>query len=632
MKNNKKGIALLIALIAIFGIYLVLFGHTPLFSLSGNSTACGLGSYCQPPLVGGAITGISYLNFSSNYAPLNGPAYLVSETLDGAGQFVFGQTISNIVNSIDKSTNSSYKTNSTNNINITMQLNSQQLVVPYYTYSGQKLIYTSLYNRTFNFGWFSNGAGLLTYYSQVNQTNKTPTYTFAVWGSSSTTDIINVFNAYSNQCKSLDGTPVLVAQGSTSIAGIPSGQVAYQLGCKYVGQTNLGEILTAGSPTLNNNMTITYNNGTTSHSFILTSTVSESQYQNIELAQVIGYANSGKNTMLGTESPIAFVNLLGNIEFLPYETTQAIQQINSPNGCYQSEPITINGQATTGLIDSLSAMENCVKNQDTNVTDFLQENLQPNSPWAGIKSNGQSFGGIISNVYYGTLNVTNNPLYYPEVQMIVSAKTLGIYVPVAKPKIISIHPNPLLIQSGATQYVNVTVGNNASVKASAYIVVYSNAGSVVYQTPDFSIPTSGKATIDVPISAFNNNYANLNSTDIIEVFSAEMTKFNSSAILYLTIKPNCPSGYVYVNNSNCQSEIHNSSNSCSAGYVNVNNACTPICQYPSVFNVTTRSCETPLPKKSGIGLGWYILSVMVVIIVLLVFLFRRKRKGVKSRM
>ncbi len=611
VSRNNKNIGFGIIILAI--IVGALIGFHNLFSLF-PATSCGnvsiSGVSCSQQ-INGAITSLSQVQTISNYPGLSGTYWLVSFVLNGQGQYLSSFTSSQLAKAI----NSSYQVSNNQNINIQAKLNSQSLVIPY-TASGTYLRLFKLVPIDFKFGWFSNGAGLGTTYSQTNQTNSSNTYSFAVSGIYADFDAEQIFDTYNNYCVSIGGKTFGI-QGS-GLFGFISG---YSLSCYYVGYDQAAQVYSAGSPSLSENISVSYTNSSGTTTLYLTNSRPEYSKGNLVLAQIVGYLTGSINTYIGTTSPMMLIINKTAKVINPVSST-TIQSLSSiPPSDYQPEGISISG-VDFPFIYNQQALQQSINYTNNQVNNILKENLQTSNPF---------YGGLVSggngSPYLYSINVTSNPIYYPQLQLIVNAQTLGIVIPVASPQILSVSPSPVEFRSGSAKTITFTVSNNASVTGSAYIDVFSQNGTLVSQTPDFSIPADGKATEQTIINGYNPSLANLNEGWYAVIYSAEQNqiyhRFNFSVI----IQPNCPSGMTYYNNTDCQNEATN--NSCATGAYWNGNSCEPICVAPSVFNATTQSCIAPPAETSqaGLGIGWYILAIIVIIVILIYALRRKKSNG-----
>ena len=630
-KNNKAaGVVLILVVIA----FLYLASSHGLLSIGYQATSCSSvqGVSCASQ-VNGAITSLSQVDTASNIDGLTGTFWLVNLILNGEGQSAFSSSAQQIASAV----NSSAKVSANYPISIQTQLNYQHLIIPY-TYSGTPLYVFNLAPVNFQFGWFSNGAGLLTIYSQTNQTADSNTYSFAVSGTSAATDEQNIFSAYNSECTADGGNTF--GQTASLTAGSSSLIQGYQLSCYRVGKEQLAMIYSAGSPMVAENVSVSYSNQTSSHSFYLTTQKPESSYNNIMLAQIVGYETGALNTFIGTTSPsLLVINSTGTakaVNYIPSATAQNLASV--PSSDFQSEGITVAG-VPFNYIYSFNSAQSALSQQNAKVESLINETIQTSDPYY----NGQVLGysqeqannnGEVSSgsPYYYSVNVTSNPVLYPDIQMIVNAQTLGIYIPVAKPRIISYSPDPVKFRSGSSTTLTFVVNNNASVSASAYIVIKAANGSLIAQSPDFNIPAGNQAAEPVIISGYNPNLANLAAVWTATVYSAEDTAISNSAQLDMEIQPNCPSGYTYVNNTNCQSETV-SPTACPVGEYMLNQTCYQICTYPSYYNTTSKACSTAPVQPASQNDGWliYVVAIVAIIAGALVILKRPNSKTGRTK-
>jgi len=619
MRQNGRKIAIGLIIVILLGLLVLSSGHFLSFYNYNQCTSLS-NVYCAPQ-VGGAVTSLSQVNVGSNYGNLSGTFWLVNFVLNGQGQYLFGSSAQQIASAI----NSSYQVKNNQQISINAKLNYQKLLIPY-TYSGENLTLLRLEPIDFPFSWFSQGAGLGTSYIQINQTANSNTYIFATSGIYADLDDQNVFNAYISDCSKYGGYTF----GQT-VSGTMAGVVVtqgYQLWCYGITSAQAAQVYTAGSPMISENVSITYSNGTMSHNFYLSTFQPEQSYKNIALAQIVGYEVGSLNTYIGTTSPVLLILQNGTNEVVPPISITTVQQLDSFNPSWlQPEGISVAGVPFDNIYN-LASLNSSLAQQNQLINNLLSKQLQPTSPFYGGKILGyiasESQNAFSGAPYTYAIDVTGNPVLYPSIQFLVSAQTLGMFVPVAYPKIVSESPNPVIVQSGSSNSTNFIIKNNASVQGSAYIVITAQNGTVVGQSQDFSIPADGTASESVIISLYNPYAANLKVLLTATVYSAENTNIHNSTTFYAIIKPNCPAGTVYVNNTNCKSEVQ----TCQPGYYWNGTACHLICSPPSVFNATTQSCQVPpQPSSQNIGEGWLVLAGIVVVIIVAYALIKRGRHG-----
>ncbi|MDE1768110.1 MAG: hypothetical protein KGH62_01960 [Candidatus Micrarchaeota archaeon] len=610
--------AVVIIAVLIFGVGLQSIGY------QNNNCAYvnGIATAACSQFVNGTVTGLSQVIIRSNYGPFNGAAWLVNLVVNGGGQGVFGTTSQQVASQF----NSSATVTQNNKISISTSLISQKIAFPY-SYSGMSLVQDQIKYIIFPFSWFSNGAGSLTSCSQANQSASNNFYLVTCSGLQANADLSSAFSGYNSQCISASGLTFVNASGTLNIFGFPVAS-SYALQCINVTAAPVDQVLYAGSPRVDSNVSVTFNNGTSSRTFFLTTQVPQQSFQNILTAQIYGYSTGALNTYIGSVAPIMLISSSGNAYFVPFQSTQTVQNLNQiPSSCFQSAGLQIGGQPVPYIYNP-KPLQSCIVQQNTNINNLQTQSQQIQAPFANMQpsyvTNVRSTDPALNTgaPWYGVTTVTNNPVFFPQVQMIVSAQTLGINIPVAYPYIKSMSPNPLIIKSASTNGVSVTVGNNATVAASAYIVVSNQSGSIVTQTPNFNIPAKGTSTQSVSIGAYNPNLANLQAQDLVTVYSSQQTSIFSSAILSLTVQPNCPPGSVYVNNTNCVSP----NNSCQAGYTWNGTACSFICAPPAIWNATSNKCyvNTTPPVPGTPWLLYIILGLIVVAVVVFIIAGRKK--------
>jgi hypothetical protein len=570
---------------------------------------------CANQVSGGVLTGLSSLQYS-NVSGV-GRATIADYVLNGAGQQILGQyTTGQVTQAINGSKPAINQT-----VIITGVQNYQRLKLPY-TYSGQQL--DEFYSQSvtgFNYG-VSLGFQTTTQCSQTNQTsgaNGNPSYTIGCGGYNAALDMNNYLNGYVTKCQSLNAKTFLVG-----VATIPGIGTAYQVDCRQAASTSLGAIYTAGSPSIAENLTIIYQNGSTQHTFTLTNTQPESSYNNQVIAQIYGYTPQGLTTFTGTTAPQVIVNQLGTKYIVNPQGTLSYTQIEafSPT-CYQYAGVAPESSIELTIYNP-TTFNNCISNQTQLVQSFLKQQLQPANPYSTMTVSAGSGG----TPYVGTVDVTKNPIYAPQIQIIAKAPVslTGVINPVIQPSIVQPYPSPVF-QSGSSATLTFQVKNAASYQGSAYIVVYLN-GVPVGQSPDFNLPSGGPTPELVTISGQNSNLANINVQYTATVYAAQQTSINSSITFSGTIRPNCPSGSVYQNQTNCVSEGTGNQGKCAVGYAtNATGGCSSICTsiggnlttktYSNGTTVTSCTLGTP-PASTGFQFTIGDLAIIAVIVVIII--------------
>lgn len=648
MVNTKFTKNTILAIFAILAVVVIIYFSASVLGINAHSLSNGFASQnCAyvgsnatascASIVNGVVTSISSTQITSNYGPYNYPAYIVNFVLNGAGQSLTGtQTFSS--QQVASLFNSSSQVSQNNQISITAKLNSQSLVFPYY-YGGVTLQDLSIKTIVFPFSWFSNGAGTLTTCTQTVENSTNNYYAVACTGSYADLDLTQVLAAYNSTCASHFGKVFVNNSEPTppNFQGSVASGWAYQ--CLNVTAAPADQVFYASSPNVATNASLTFSNGTLSKTLYLTNLVSQSSYGSVLNAQIYGYTTGALNTYLGTVAPIMLVSPDGSSKLVPYETVADVELMNElSGGCFQGSAAAIGGLPLT-YVYAIPTLQTCIGTQNLNINQIESQNLQPTDSYSPMQTIGAT--GVMINYkgtytgaqWYGILNVINNPVFYPEMQIIASQKTVGslnVLVPVAYPYIQSYSPNPITIQSGSANMENFIVGNNASVTASAYIVVNALNGTTVAQSPDFSIPAHGTTSESLNLGAYNPGLANLATDFTATVYSAQQTAIFSSTILAVNIKPNCPTGTVYVNNSNCVAEGH----SCDSGFGWNGIGCQSLCSPPAIWNLTSHTCwyvPPPPPKRTDWVL---VLGIIGGIAAIgggaLYFGLRKRRRGSRS--
>ena len=236
----------------------------------------------------------------------------------------------------------------------------------------------------------------------------------------------------------------------------------------------ISSIYTSSNAHLYINASVTFTNTTLTHTMYLTNTNDSSAYANLLYAQIYGYTGSGQSIPTASAPMVLLPTNGGKPIVTPaFQQSSILDNINTAfPGTWLNVIQNIGGLPVQNIYtqSNLVAGINQANNQSQNI--FYPQ--QPTSGWAGL--NVTNAGQVV-----GTLNVSSNPPYYPEVQLIAKLSTLAIYIPVAKPTITNIQPNPVYIQSGAQNSVIATVFNNASISSS--VSISGACGNTTFSTP-----------------------------------------------------------------------------------------------------------------------------------------------------
>ncbi|MDE1768762.1 MAG: hypothetical protein KGH62_05345, partial [Candidatus Micrarchaeota archaeon] len=299
--------------------------------------------------------------------------------------------------------------------------------------------------------------------------------------------------------------------------------------------TGVGELLTAGSPSLNVNVTVIFTKGATQYPLMLSSQNPQQYLNNLLDAQIYGYLPGALNTYLGTSSP-SVLQLFNNkgYQVIPATSPSSIQSI-SMLGVAGTFPVAWTqsaGVAPSGItlpIYTYGILQTGITQQNQAVSGVLTQTIAPGSAFSGINYNKYTSSAII--------NVLNNPIYYPQLQFLANVTTLGLYIPVASPTITSVNPNPVKGQGAVPAPATFIVYNNASTSAGAYIVV--NIGGVTTQSPNYNVPSHGSASFPMNLNLPSNlgtSPVSYNAT--ATVYASQMNSVYSIYPFIVIVAPN----------------------------------------------------------------------------------------------
>ena len=603
MQRNSLVSIIAIAILVAAAIFLI---NGNLLSISGSLGGC---SNCNSvgQISGGVITSIQNVQFLSNYAGLNGAVYLVTFVINGAGQALQGTQTT-----LAQGINSTYATHSNNQVSINYKLNSEQIEIPY-TYSGYRLYqwgYTPIQT-----GWVAPSCafGIVCSNEYPSGSNYNTTIAAGVYvGSIPESYLAGEVASYAQACASSGAlNPIVVMTGQGTISGIIASSEAVSLMCIAPVQSKVATVYNPGAYSMLINASVTFTNGTTTQTLYLNSQQPSAYYANTLYAQIYGYTSSGRNIITSFPTVVVFNNDTSKV-VNPFSVGSGLTASAStytgtfPSGWLQT-PLVLQG-VTVSNVYAWSPVDSGILESNQNLNNYLyvEQNTSPTAQMQ-INLNGGS--------PYGILNITNNPEFYPEVQLAAKVSTLGVYVPVVEPKITLVSPSNLTFQSGSEQTVTFSVYNNASVAGGAYLS--GACGNSTFSTSNFNIPAGVTVPISVAItSPYNPNLANEDITCMATVFSSSFSVYHSSVSFGAVVKPNCPTGYIYQNNLDCKPitptlNNTNKTNVCAAGYGYNSGACVPVNVCPPHYYLNTSivppTCEPSIPQQ-GIGIGWYVLA------------------------
>lgn len=608
-KNEGMGIGIILSIL----IIMLIITPTSLLNFSGNSACNNIFQLKCASQIGGIVTSISKISINSNFPLFSAPVYLINFVLNGAGQRLIG-TYS--PQSIAKAFNK--KTNETQSISITSQINKQNLVFSYYN-SGTTLYNTYLHsiNNNYNYNFNKGYGGILTTCSQGYSNN---IYSFACSNNhDGQIDDQLMINGFKNSCKSYNSNAKVYGI-EISKSSFWSGTIqGLALSCYSISKNNLGNIYISSKAHINESISIIYKNGNIINKFKLTNANPQQTIANKIMAQIYGYTNTGINQFIGTgKAPLIIVKQSGQMNLIQPTSITSIENLNRlPTSCYTSANIQINSAPVYNVFN-LNKLKACIIQQNIQINNLVARKIQVNSPFYNLKISNTN------NNLKGVLNITNNPIFYPQIQLIVNAKSLNLYIPIAKPSIISYNPKPFKFVSGSISSLNLIVYNNASVSASAYLVI-TNKGQMIAETNDFNIPSHTQVIKSLTLSIYSNLKINKLVVLKATIYSSQDTKINQSIYINAIVEPSYSNGSLYQNNTNNHPEGNNTT------IIKSNNTISGKCVNGYIYNSTIQSCvliksKTSPKTPSKIGMGWIILGIIIALIIYLVL----RKKGIKG--
>jgi hypothetical protein len=608
-------------------LFIFLIVGAALYFGAGSSSHTFFNSTVQ---ANGRATSISNVQFLSNYKNIDGPAYLVNFVVDGSGQSLNGTQ-----SYIAKGINSSYSTSSNKQVSINFALTKESLMIPY-PYMGAKL-----------YQWG---------YSQVQVTYTPPGCPFGEQcqvgftsdgsfnaaetryiGGTDNDYLYRVVNGFSQACKATANGGSVVNPVAVAVQAQIAGIVGYNLRCIAPTQTQIATIYNSGDAHVAYNLSVMFSNGTVSQTMRLSDLKTSDSYSNILYAAVYGQLPSGKSILTSYPSIATartgstFTNGQSTMLVNPLSTSAVLSgSASTYTGAFPTQWLVKNvniGSTVVSDLYDLGTLQSSITEQNQNLNRYLY--APQNSSIATTK------GTILfsQGSPYLSIDMTSQPAYYPEVQLIAKVSTLAVYVPVSVPQILSVNPNPVTFQSGSQ--VTETFMVKSNVTGSAYIS--GACGSVTFSSSNFNLPAGQTVPVQVVIqSPVNSNLANTQVTCQATAYSSQFSIYSSTVSFSGTVKPNCPDGYIYQDGLTCKPiggslNNTNQTNVCAAGYKYENSVCVPtnFCPTGYILNtsVTPNKCDPSGGSTGqGIGIGWYIVGGVAVIVVI-VLLSNRGNSG-----
>ena len=218
-----------------------------------------------------------------------------------------------------------------------------------------------------------------------------------------------------------------------------------------------------------------------------------------------------------------------------------------------------------------------------------------------------SFAGIVVPIVQNGQQVNSqlNVPWYPEVQLIVKASSLGVYVPVAEPKIMGYSPQPFSVRSGTSSILYITVENTGSTSGNMYVV--GSCGQESFGSPSDAQPSDAQQQKLFTLSVnggTNSQNTNQTVSCTATAYSSTDSAYSSSINFNENLVPVCTNETQQFNGNTCQ----------------------PFTTIPTT-TVMPETCQqlnncpsSPPPWYAGLGI--YIVAGIVIIVV--AYLLTRK--------
>jgi hypothetical protein len=617
-KKNNKNIIVVIAIVIALAVILTQLGAFKLLAISQIS--------------GGTVLGVSYLQFFSSSQQLNGAsAFLVNLLINNGGQSLqgtAGSKYSTTSGALSKNINDYSGTNyNVSNVNqpitINSNLNSLSLNIPY-DYAGYH-VYKYAYNNKFLSYSLPNAPfGLTCSSSEAQNSSNDYNIYIACVDLSNPSAILDTLSSFTSILAS--DCSGQYTNGLLTITNVTNG---FTLQCQQPYQYEIGTAFESGTANYNYNVSIVFSNTTFIKTLFLTNQNPQTNYNNILYAQIYGFDTTGQG--IATQPAPTLVEYSpSNYTFVNYLTTssglgQAYTQYTPA-----FEPITASSlnlapstqAGPSAVVYPLNELQNQIYQSNKKVEDILTP-IQPTNPYYGM---------TLSHNTTGILNVINNPPVYPLAQLIAKVSTLGVYVAVSQPKIVSVNPNPFQVRDGSESTATFTI-SNAGTQGNAYIT--GSCGTSQFSTPQFNVPTSGTVESVNIQSPYNPNNATLSIPCTATIFSA-FGIYNSTFNFNGQVSALCSSGSIYQNNNNCTNAFNggNTTTGCGTGYQeNSAGQCViipPICSANETANYSTLPPHCNGGGNSNISFWSYLYLTIIVFIIIMAIVLTRNRGGGQS--
>lgn len=617
MANERRN--LLLVAVALVLLYVIFVAH-------GFSTLS----------IGGTVTSLSYVQIISNYPQLNGPAWLASITLNGKGQ--------NLTSFGAQQLNSSYSQGTP--VSITTQV----------TNYGYKLQYTATPTSLYYWKVQTLSIGSIAYscpvgVSCVISTSNGVTTLTMVWANLGLTSplaaggpLSNIESLYVQTCDNDNGIAILLNQNTLAVG---SGTYGAQYECIQISDQPLASVYADSTYTNQFNATVSVSNATSHYSTKINNIVTQGNVTNNVYVTLESYSNSGYNLNTQEIPNVAQITLSGQPHYgqfilvnpISIQSTLSASESANFEGYVGATPPT---GPTTGTLYSNITLSN-VNNYNQEATSYLYNPVNGTNPYASI-----NIAQFAQNNPVAFLNLTSNPTFYANLQVIAKFQTLGIGIPVAKPVITSVSPNPITAGSATTVTATFNVQNQGSSAGSVYISGACN-GSTFGPSASVNIGAGQTDPIVVSItSPINPN----NKTSIYQcqanAYSGPET--SSTFSFQMQVNPQCGPGTIYVNPNTCEpvtqtvtvTTVSPSGNgggsgstttiaACRQGYAYSNGACVAntTCAVGYTLNTSSNQCIANTQATNYTLLYIIIAIIVIVVIALLLNSFGHSKSGGK---
>jgi len=552
--------------------------------------------------IGGSVTSLSYVNFVSNNASINGPGWLATINLDGRGQ--------NLTSFSAHQMNSSYSAGGTP-VSIDTEVTHYGYTYQYTTAPTSRLYfwnvtYLNVAGPTLTINIQQCGFGV--YCTISSQSNN------YVWMTGLWCGTCNSYSGNNNVASSIKGYfeeefaqacyglgqnayPIQIASGSLSSG---SGTYAEEMACVQFKAKPLASLYTASTFINTFNATITLTNGTTRQSVSLNERNGAGSVPGQLYVQLTDYPNSGYNINQQLIPTVAIVNGKA-FAVNPISVQSALSGAESPT--IPSGALSFLGQTKLGQNVYSNETLNNFNKLNTEASLYLTTPVNKSNPFNAL--NVASFN---QNNPVATLDLTSNPPFYARIQLLAKFATLGIGIPVGKETIISLSPSPLETGSATAIEADFTVQNTGT--ASAPVYINGTCGSMAFSSYSSPVTVAVGKTGTVPVIIHSPINPTNSTKESVSCSANAYSQFGlgKSPVYTFTlyVKAQCPAGTIYIDPNTCKpiQPVTSVTTICStAGCTQPNTTSTTIpynpCRTGYTWNVTQQACVPNNTCPSG---------------------------------